>query len=60
MQATLITLSAAFLLAGPRAASVDQTSSQSYVVPRGLITWIDAVSLPTQEAGVLKKLGTPL
>ncbi len=61
MQATLITLSAAFLLAGPAPAPGGGSSSPSHeVVPDCLITLIDDVALPTQEAGVLKKLGTPL
>ena len=58
MQVTLIALSTAFLLAGPQPASVQTRSNQPFLVSDCLITLIEDVTVPAQEAGVLKELRT--
>ena len=60
MQATLIALSMAFLLSGPQPGSVDGGSSALCSVQEAEIKLIKDIQLSAQEAGVLKKLGTPL
>lgn len=60
MQATLITLSMAFLLSGPQPGSVDRGSAELFSVREGEIKLIKDIQLSAQEAGVLKRLGTPL
>ena len=58
MQVTLIALSTAFLLAGPQPGSVQTRSNKPFPVPDCLITLIADVTVPAQEAGVLKELRT--
>jgi multidrug efflux pump subunit AcrA (membrane-fusion protein) len=60
MQVTLIALSTAFLLAGPQSASAQEPSSGTFPVSGCLITLINDVNVPAQEAGVLKELKTPV
>jgi len=60
MQATLITLSMAFLLSGPQPGSVSGGSAEVCSVREGEIKLIKDIQLSAQEAGVLKKLGAPL
>jgi len=60
MQATLITLSMAFLLSGPQPGSVERGSPALCSVREGEIKLIKDIQLSAREAGVLKKLGTPL
>jgi macrolide-specific efflux system membrane fusion protein len=58
MQVTLIALSTAFLLSGPQPPLVQKPSIGTYTVSDCLITLIEEVDLPAQEAGVLKELKT--
>jgi macrolide-specific efflux system membrane fusion protein len=70
MQATLITLSAAFLLAGPQPgsaerasperASPEQVSAETYRVRQGLVKLIEDRQVPARVPGVLDKVGSPL
>ncbi|MFH1918565.1 MAG: HlyD family efflux transporter periplasmic adaptor subunit [Planctomycetota bacterium] len=59
MQVTLIALGTALLLAGPQPGSVAGSSAESYTVESCLITLIEDVDVPAQEAGVLKAIGIP-
>jgi len=56
MQVTLIALGTALLLAGPQPGSVAGSAAESYTVPSCLITLIEDVDVPAQEAGMLKEL----
>ena len=60
MQATLITLSVAFLLSGPQPGSVEGGSPELCLVRGGLVKLIHENQVPAREAGVLERLGTPL
>lgn len=60
MQATLVTLSMAFLLSGPQPGSVERGSPELCSVREGEIKLIKDIQLSAREAGVLMKLGTPL
>lgn len=56
MQVTLIALGTALLLAGPQPGSGAGPSAESYTVPGCLITLIEDIDVPAQEAGMLTKL----
>ncbi|OHB79234.1 MAG: hypothetical protein A2V98_06025 [Planctomycetes bacterium RBG_16_64_12] len=56
MQVALIALATSLLLAGPQPGSAEEAPAESYTIPGCLVTLIEDVDVPAQEAGVLKEL----